>query len=103
MVNSYHITSIPKIMLLYQVYKSIFKNLKKIVTKALILVYYKQNLKTIVKIYTFDYVSSEVFFQLGKDKLLYFIIFFSKNLYLVKYNYKIYNKELFIIICYFEQ
>lgn len=45
-----------------------------------------------------DYVSNRGFFQLGKNKLLYFIVFFSKNLNFAKYNYKIYNKELLAII-----
>ena len=40
----------------------------------------------------------EFFFQWGKDKLLYFIVYFSKYLNLTKYNYEIYNKKLLIII-----
>lgn len=50
----------------------------------------------------FNNISSEVFFWLDKDRLLYFIIFFYKNLNLAKCNYKIYDKELLVIICYFK-
>ena len=68
------------------------------VTKAPILTYYKQGLKTIVKTNFFKYISSRIFFQLGKNRLLYPIAFFSKNLKLAKCNYKIYDKELLAII-----
>ena len=71
--------------------------------ETLILVYYKQDFKIIVKIDLFYYISSRVFFQLSKDKLLHFVMFFSKNLTLAKYNDKIYNKKLFAIIYCFKQ
>lgn len=79
-------------------YQSAFDSLKKMVIKALILVYYKQGLKTIVETDTFDYVSNRVFFQLGENGLLYSVAFFSKNLNLVECNYKICEKELLVII-----
>ena len=50
-----------------------------------------------------NYIGNEFFVQIEKDRLLYLIIFFFKNLNLIKYNYKIYNKNLLAIICYFEQ
>lgn len=50
----------------------------------------------------FNYVSIRIFFQLGEDKLLYLIVFFSKNLNLTKYIYEIYNKKLLAIIYCFE-
>lgn len=71
--------------------------------ETLILVYYKQDFKIIVKIDLFYYISNRVFFQLSKDKLLHFVMFFSKNLTLAKYNDKIYNKKLFAIIYCFKQ
>ena len=71
------------------------------VTKAPILAYYKQSVKTIVKTNSFDYVNNEVFSQLGNDKLLYPIAFFSKNFNLVECNYEIYDEELLAIIRYF--
>ena len=73
------------------------------VTKAPILAYYKQGVKTIVETDLSDYVSSGVFSQLGDDKLLHSMAFFSKNLNPAKCNYKIYNKDLLAIIRYFEQ
>ena len=73
------------------------------VTKALILAYYKQGLKKIVKTDSSDYVSCGVLSQLGEDGLLHPIALFSKNLNPAKCNYEIYNKELLAIVQYFEQ
>ena len=72
------------------------------VTKALILAHYKHDLKTIVKTNFSKYVSSRALFQLDKNRLLYFVILFSKNLNPTKYNYEIYDKEQLAIIQYFE-
>ena len=74
--------------------QSALNSLKKMVIKVPILVYYKQNIKTVLETNSFDYVSSGVFFQLGNDKLVYPIAFFFKNLNSVKCNYEIYDKEL---------
>lgn len=84
------------------IYKLIFKNLKKIVIKGLILAHYKQGLKIMMKTNLSNYVNSKVLFQLDENRLLYFIIFFPKNLNLVECNYKIYNKKLLAIIWCFE-
>lgn len=73
------------------------------VTKALISTHYKKNFNTIVKPDFFDYINSRVFYQLRENDFLYFVTFFSKNLNLAEYNYKIYDKELLAIIQYFEQ
>lgn len=51
-----------------------------------------------VKIYFFNYINNRVLFKLEKDRLLYPIVFFSKNLNFAKYNYKIYNKNVLVII-----
>ena len=59
------------------------------VIKALILAYYKHSVKTIVETDLSNYISSGVLFQLGNDKLLYFVAFFSKNLNLAECNYEI--------------
>ena len=83
--------------------QSAFDNLKKMVTKAQILAHYKQGLRTIVEPNSSDYISSRVIFQLGKNKLLHLVAFFSKKLNPAKYNYKIYDKELLAIICCFKQ
>ena len=73
------------------------------VTKAPILAYYKQGVKTIVETDSSDYVSSGVLFQLGNDELLHPVAFFSKNLNPAECNYEIYDKELLAIIRCFEQ
>ena len=73
------------------------------VTKAPILAHYKQGLRTIMEANSSDYVSSRVLFQLGKDRLLYLVAFFFKNLNPAECNYEIYDKELLAIIQCFEQ
>ena len=83
--------------------QSAFDSLKKRVTKAPILAHYEQVVKTIVEINSSNYVSSGVLSQLGDNKLLHPIAFFSMNLNLAKCNYEIYNKELLAIIRCFEQ
>lgn len=76
--------------------------MKKIGLKVSIFTYYKKGVKTIIKTNFSHYISSGVFFQLGNNRLLYFIAFFSKNFNLVKYNYEIYDKEILAIIKIFE-
>ena len=68
------------------------------VTEVSILIHYKQGLKTILEIDSFDYVSNGVFSQLKEDKLLHPIAFFSKNPNSAKCNYEIYDKKLLAII-----
>ena len=51
----------------------------------------------------FNYVTRGIMSQYNKDRVLYFIIYFSKQLSLAEYNYEIYNKELLAIIRYFKQ
>lgn len=73
------------------------------VTEVLILAHYKQSFKIIVEIDSSDSISSRVLFQLCKDKLLYLVPFFFKNLNFAECNFEIYNKELLAIIQCFEQ
>ena len=79
-------------------YQLAFDNLNKIVTQALIICYYKQGIKTIVETYSWDYINSVVFFQLGNNRILYPILFFSKNINSAECNYVSYYKELLAII-----
>lgn len=72
------------------------------ITQVPILTYYKQDLQTIVGTDSSNYVSSENFSQLGEDRLLYPVAFFSKNINLAESNYEIYDKELQTIIQSFE-
>ena len=68
------------------------------IIEAPILAHYKYDLKTIVDTDYSDYMSNRVIFQLGKNRLLYSVVFFSKNLNRAKYNSKIYDKKLLAII-----
>ena len=45
-----------------------------------------------------NYVTLGVLSQYDDNRLLHPIAFFSKKIVLVEYNYKIYNKELLVII-----
>ncbi len=51
-----------------------------------------------VKTNASNYVTLGVLSQYSNDRLLYPIAFFSKKIVLVECNYKIYNKELLVII-----
>lgn len=84
-----HFTSLTKKNSLFDqtlVCQSAFDSLKKIVTKAQILAYYKQAVKIILEINSSDYVNSRVLTQLGDNGLLYPILIFYKNLNSAKYN-----------------
>ena len=50
-----------------------------------------------------NYITKGILSQYNEDGVLYFIIYFLKQLNPAKYNYKIYNKELLAIIRYFKQ
>jgi hypothetical protein len=82
--------------------QKIFEELKKRVIEALVLSYFSLELKTFLKSDSFDYVSVEVLFQREDDDLIKSIIYFSKILSSAECNYKIYDKELLIIIRCFE-
>ena len=58
---------------------------------------------SIIKANLSNYVTGGILSQYNKDGVLYPVIYFLKRLNLVKYNYKIYNKELLAIIRYFKQ
>ena len=83
--------------------QSAFDSLKKVIIKKPILTHYNQSFKRSVKINLSDYISSGVFFQLGNNRLLHLITFFSKNLNFIEYNYEIYDRKLLAIIRYYEQ
>lgn len=71
-------------------------------TETIIFVLYKQSPRKIIETNFFNYISSEMFFQFGKDRLQHFVAFFSKNLNLFECSYKIYQKELLANMKYFE-
>jgi hypothetical protein len=65
--------------------------------------YYFDLLKEIfVKTNALDYIFSGVFSQKNKHSVLYLVVFISKKYNPAEYNYKIYNKELLVIVRYFE-
>jgi hypothetical protein len=65
--------------------------------------YYFDLLKEIfVKTYVSDYISLGVLSQKNTQGALHPVVFISKKYNLPEYNYKIYNKELLVIIYCFE-
>ena len=58
---------------------------------------------SVIKPNSFNYITRGILSQYNKNKVLYSIIYFLKQLNPAKYNYKIYNKELLAIIRYFKQ
>lgn len=71
--------------------------------KALILKHFDLNKQCFVETNSSNYMNAGVLFQRGEDGLLYSIAYFLRKMTLAKYNYKIYDKELLAIICYFEE
>ena len=62
--------------------------------------HYDRFKKIILKIDFFDYVNAKMLFQYDEKKILYFVVFYNRNIILTKCNYEIYNKELLTIIRY---
>ena len=67
-------------------------------TELSVLTYFDQTQVTILKCDSSDDVSGDVLSQYKDDGLLHLVTFFSKNLIPAECNYKIYNKELLIMI-----
>jgi len=80
-----------------------FNNLKYYFITALILAHFNPNLKYIVEIDLSDYTLGGVLSQYNKNSELYLVAFLFQKLAPTKLNYKIYNKELLIIIRCFKQ
>ena len=47
-------------------------------------------------------MTSEILFQYDEEEVLHSVAFYNKSIISAECNYYIYNKELLIIICYFE-
>ena len=58
---------------------------------------------SVIKVNLFNYITRGIMSQYNRERVLYPIAYFLKQLSLAKYNYKIYNKELLAIIRYFKQ
>jgi len=67
-------------------------------TIALVLVYYNYIKKIVVEIDTLNWALGGVLYQASEDSKLKLVVFFSTKHSAPKYNYKIYNKELLVII-----
>ena len=83
--------------------QSAFNALKKAFISDVILHHYNLNLKIVVKTDTSDYVSEGILSQYDKNDVLHPIAYFFKKHISAKCNYEIYNKELMVIICVFEE
>ena len=75
-----------------------FNHMKRHMIKTLILRHFDQIRKIILEINSFNYVNDEVLSQYDDKKILHSMIFYSKNMSSAECNYKIYDKELLIII-----
>ena len=71
-------------------------------TEASVLKHFNQNCELYLKTDSSDYVNSDVLLQKNDDDVLHSVAFYSKNLLLTECNYKIYDKELLVIIWCFE-
>ncbi len=85
-----------------EVYQIIFDYMKKHMIKTFILRHFDQTCETILEINSFNYVNDEILSQYDNKEVLHLIIFYSKNMFSAECNYKIYDKELLIIIQAFE-
>lgn len=63
------------------------------VTKIGIITHHRQDFAIIIKNNITEYIRSELFFQLDKDRLLYSILFYLENLNYTKIDYKICKKH----------
>ncbi len=77
----------------------IFEELEQQMTAALILKHFNSIRKAILKMNFLNYVNDEILFQYDDEDILHSVIFYSKNMIFAERNYKIYDKELLIIIC----
>ncbi len=85
-----------------EVCQIIFNHMKRCMIKTSILRHFDQTHETILEINSFNYVNDEVLFQYDDKEVLHSIVFYSKNMFSAECNYKIYDKELLIIIQAFE-
>ncbi len=85
-----------------EVCQIIFDHMKRRMIENFILRHFDQTCETILEINSFNYVNDEVLSQYDDEEVLHSIVFYSKNMSSAECNYKIYDKELLIIIWAFE-
>jgi len=76
----------------------IFEELKQQMMIVFILKHFNSIRKAILKTNFLNYLNDEVLSQYNDEDILHSMIFYSKNMILAECNYKIYDKELLIII-----
>ncbi len=87
----------------FQKCQKTFNILKKAFTFNIILHYYNSDYKIVIEINASNYVFKNILFQYNKNKVLHLVTYFFKKYNSVECNYKIYNKELIIIVCIFKE
>ncbi len=85
-----------------EVCQIVFNHMKRRMIEIFILHHFDQTRETILEIDSFNYVNDEVLSQYDDEDVLHSIVFYSKNMSSAECNYKIYDKELLIIIWAFE-
>ena len=80
-----------------------FDTLKSAFTSETVLRYYDPSLPIIIETDASNYISRGILSQYRKNGILYLVAYFSKKYNPAECNYKIYNKELIVIIRAFEE
>ncbi len=80
-----------------------FNILKKVFTFKIILCHYNSDHKIVIEINASNYVFKDILSQYDENEILHSVAYFSKKHNSVECNYKIYNKELMILVCAFEK
>ena len=80
-----------------------FESIKKVFSTAPILQHFDSEKECIVETDTSDYISGAVLSQPDHEGVLLPVAFLSHCHLLAEYNYKIYDKELLVIVCAFEE
>ncbi len=80
-----------------------FNILKKVFTFKIILHHYNSDHKIVIEINVSNYVFENILFQYNENEIFHSVAYFSKKHNSVECNYKIYDKELMIIVCAFKK
>ncbi len=75
-----------------------FNILKKVFTFKIILHHYNSDHKIVIEIDALNYVFKNILFQYNENEIFHSVVYFSKKYNSVECNYKIYDKELMIIV-----
>jgi len=87
----------------FQKCQNAFNILKKVFTFKIILHHYNSDHKIVIEINASNYVFKDILSQYDENEILHSVTYFSKKHNLIECNYKIYDKELMIIVCAFEK